>query len=62
MVNSVLFYVINWFGLFILIWLIYRIRHTGDDTYLKVECVFIVSIWTIFSIIQYSCFVYNYFI
>ena len=58
--NSLSFYLINWIGLFILIWLVYRIRHTGDDTHLKVECMFIVGIWLVFSLGQIIIFVYNY--
>ena len=50
-VNSVAFYVVNWVGLFILCVLVYRIRHTGDDTFLKAECVWIVSLFTVFSIL-----------
>lgn len=60
--NSVMFYIVNWFGLLVLIWLLYGIRHTGDDTFLKVECIFLVSLWTFFSILQYSTFVFNYII
>ena len=59
-VNSFCFYIINWFGLLILIWLVYRIRHTGDDTYLKLECGCIVSVWVFFSVLQYATFIYNY--
>lgn len=62
MANSVMFYVVNWCALFVLIWLLYGIRHTGDDTYLKIECMIIVLVWTSFSILQYSTFVYNYII
>ena len=43
----------------ILIWLVFRIRHTGDDTFLKTECTFIVSVWVFFSILQYITFIYN---
>ena len=56
--NSISFYIINWIGLFILIWLVYRIRHTSDDTYLKYECACIVGTWLIFSVMQYSTFLY----
>ena len=61
-VNSFCFYIINWIGLMILIWLVYRIRHTGDDTELKLECGCIVSVWVLFSVLQYSTFIYNYII
>ena len=54
------FYVINWIGLLILIILVYRIRHTSDDTFLKVECVFIVSVWVLFTIAEIIIFAYNY--
>ena len=50
----------NWLGLLILISLVYRIRHTGDDTYLRKECTYLVATWVIFSIIQYMFFIYNY--
>ena len=59
-VNSFFFYIINWFGLMVLVWLVFRIRHTGDDTYLKLECSCIVSVWVLFSVLQYSTFIYNY--
>ena len=58
--NSIIFYTINWIGLVVLIWMVFRIRHTGDDTYLKAECGTLVGTWVFFSFIQYSTFVYNY--
>ena len=45
-----------------MIWLVYRIRHTGDDTELKLECGMLVSCWVLFSILQYTTFIYNYII
>ena len=56
--NSISFYIVNWIGLFVLIWLVFRIRHTSDDTYLKYECACIVGVWILFSILQYSTFLY----
>lgn len=58
--NSIAFYFLNWLGLLILIVLVYRIRHTGDDTYLRKECGYLVGNWVFFSIIQYMFFIYNY--
>ena len=58
--NSISFYLINWCSLLILIWLVYRIRHTRDDTNLKRECVCIVAIWVFCSVIQYCVFIFNY--
>ena len=58
--NSISFYILNWIGLLLLIWMVFRIRHTGDETYLKFECVWIVGVWVFFSIIQYATFIYNY--
>ena len=58
--NSISFYVFNWLALVLLIWLVFRIRHTGDDTNLKRESVVIVSIWVLCSILQYTVFIYNY--
>ena len=58
--NSISFYIFNWVGLVILLFLAYRIRHTGDDTYLRLECIFIVGIWMLFSFPQYATFFYNY--
>lgn len=60
--NSISFYIVNWVALVILIWLVFRIRHTGDDTYLKLECIFIVGIWVVFSLPQYATFFYNYYV
>ena len=60
--NSISFYLINWCLLMILIWLVYRIRHTRDDTNLKRECVCIVAIWVLCSVFQYCVFIYNYII
>ena len=58
--NSISFYVVNWLALIILIWLVFRIRHTGDDTNLKRECMTIVMIWVLCSILQYIIFIFNY--
>ena len=58
--NSISFYLINWCSLLILIWLVYRIRHTRDDTNLKRECVCIVAIWVFCSVCQYCVFIFNY--
>ena len=58
--NSLSFYAFNWLALTLLIWLVFRIRHTGDDTNLKRESVVIVSIWVLGSILQYTVFIYNY--
>ena len=58
--NTACFYIINWIGLLILICLVYRIRHTSDDTFLKIECVLIVGVWTFFTIASMIIFAYNY--
>lgn len=58
--NSISFYLVNWAGLIVLIWLVYRIRHTSDDTFLRRECVCVVGLWVLFSILQIATFVYNY--
>ena len=58
--NSISFYCINWGALLILIILLYRIRHTGDDTFLKLECMCLVGVWAGFTVIQYCIFIYNY--
>jgi hypothetical protein len=49
--NSVSFNIINWIGTLVLVWLVFRIRHTSDDTQLKVECVCIVSVWVVFTML-----------
>ena len=58
--NTLSFYVVNWIGLLILICLVYRIRHTSDDTFLKMECVYIVGAWIFFSFMEIILFAYNY--
>lgn len=58
--NSISFYVVNWIALVVLIWLIFRIRHTGDDTHLKRECMAIVGVWVFASILQYIVFIFNF--
>ena len=57
--NSISFYVVNWIALLILVWLVYRIRHTSDDTNLKRECMSIVAVWVLCSIFQYTIIIYN---
>ena len=58
--NGISYFFMNWIGLFILILLVYRIRHTEDKTFLKVECVLLVGAWVLFSILHYGTYVYNY--
>lgn len=38
----------------------WRIRHTGDDTYLRAECMTLVGVWVFFALLQYSTFMSNY--
>lgn len=40
--------------------LVYRIRHTEDETFLRQECIYLVSVWVTFSIIQYLITIFNY--
>ena len=58
--NTLSFYIVNWVGLLVLICLVYRIRHTSDDTFLKIECVCIVGAWIFFSFAEIITFAYNY--
>lgn len=58
--NTISFYVTNFVALLTMVILVWRIRHTDDDTYLRQECVWLVSIWVIFSILQYIVTIFNY--
>ena len=57
--NNIFFYIVNWLGLFIMIVLFFKIRHTGDDTYLRLECGIIVGVWVVFSVLQYGTYIFN---
>ena len=58
--NTLSFYILNWIGLLILIILVYRIRHTSDDTFLKVEIIFTVGVWVAFTIASIILYAYNF--
>ena len=60
MANTLSFYIMNWIGLLILIILVYRIRHTSDDTFLKIECIFTVGVWVSFTIAEIILYAYNF--
>ena len=49
--NTISFYILNFAALLGLVILVYQIRHTGDDTFLRSECVFLVSFWVSGSVI-----------
>ena len=60
--NTISFYVVNFGGLLAMLMMVWRIRHTDDDTFLRQECVCLVSTWIGFSIIQYGITLINYYV
>ena len=50
----------NYLALLVMVGMVWKIRHTDDDTFLRQECVCLVLAWVIFSIIQYGVNVYNF--
>ena len=55
-INSASFYIVNWLALVAIVAMVYAIRHVMDETLIKRECVLLVFIWVMFSIIQFSMF------
>lgn len=56
LINETSSAVFNGFFFFILIWMIYKIRHIVDDTLVKNECAYVVTVWIFMSICQYILF------
>ena len=61
-INTISFYVVNYLALLGMVYMVWQIRHTDDDTFLRQECVCLVLSWVFFSIIQYAVNVYNFII
>jgi len=41
--------------------MVWKIRHTDDDTFLRAECMLVVMVWVAFTIIQAGTFAVNMF-
>ena len=46
----------NWLAQTIIVVMLYRIRHTSDDAWVKIECTVIVAFWVIFTVLQNGLF------
>jgi hypothetical protein len=56
-INILAVFFVNWAFLFVLVVMIYRIRHIDDDSLIKKECVVIVAWWVGLTTIQYFVYV-----
>ena len=56
-INRGVFYIANAIGLFVIIYMLFRIRHVADETLIKRECLIIVGVWILFSIQVFGTFV-----
>lgn len=52
-INQVSFYVVNFLFMLALIWMVNKIRHIHDNTYISRECSVIVFWWMLCSFLQY---------
>ena len=50
------FSLMNWFAQTVIVIMLYRIRHTSDDAWVKIECTVIVASWVFFTILQQGLF------
>jgi hypothetical protein len=53
-INTLMFYGVNWIFLLSNILMLYRIRHINDGLKVREEMGYIVKIWTFFCFIQYT--------
>ena len=50
-INTLMFYSINWVFLMLIVLMLYRIRHIKDKLKVKDEMVLIISTWLLFSLV-----------
>jgi len=50
-VNSFMFYGLNWIFLLMLVWMLFKIRHINDKLKIKSEMGYIIATWLLCSIL-----------
>jgi hypothetical protein len=51
LLNTIIFYLLNWVFLLAIYFMLYRIRHIKDKLQVKQEMTYTVGVWTVFSIV-----------
>lgn len=55
-INTIVFYAVNWIFLMLIVIKLYKIRHIKDKLDVRNEMAYTIAVWTFFSLIQYFFF------